>query len=100
MTNLNDTMYLHRTENAGSLAILEHLLGTKKAHWDRLGFYPDATGARVSWQALYASFLSTSEMNCVHLAESTARFERHPGLPSTMPAGLVFAALAGPARIL
>jgi hypothetical protein len=100
MSNAKDAVYLHRTENAGSLAILEHLLGAKKVDWDRLGYEPDDSGARVCWETLYDSYLSTSEINCLRLVEAIARFERHPGLPSTVPADLVYGALSGLARIL
>jgi hypothetical protein len=100
MIDPNDAVCLHHVENAGSLAILESLLSTKKRDWEQLGYEPDDFGAVVSWKMLYNSYLSPSEMNCVRLAEVIVRFERYPGMPSSVPAKILREALSGRARIL
>lgn len=71
--------HLHHDDVPATLAILADLLDHRSALPE--GYEPTKSGAWVDWEALCRSWLSSTEVAAVRIAQGCALAERHVGLP-------------------
>ena len=78
--------HLHRLDHPLTLAILGRLLNHRVN--PPAGYERTDEGAWVDWDALCASYLSSTEVAAVHVARGCVGAERHGGFPADVRAPL------------
>ena len=72
-------IHLHRRDVPATLAILASLLDHRSSR--PAGYEPTEHGAWLDWEALTGSWLSSSEVAAVRIAQGCATAEHRGGLP-------------------
>lgn len=77
-----DRVHLHVDDHPATIALLRALMaGRDLERLAAIGYQPSEHGVWVDWDALAASWLSSTERAVVDVAHALSVFERHGGPP-------------------